>query len=77
MQPIKDNNARLESALVRMTESSVSQKEMEWRTASSAEERARTEVAVSDLRASQVPRKELERVWAAEAAAPVKSRSMS
>lgn len=66
LQPIKDNNARLESALVRMTESSVSQKEMEWRTARSAEDRARTEVAVSDLRASQVPRKELERVWAAE-----------
>lgn len=66
LQPIKDNTSRLEMALVRLAESSVSQKEMEWRTARGAEDRARTELAVADLRASQVPRKELERVWSAE-----------
>ncbi|TBF08739.1 hypothetical protein [Rhizobium ruizarguesonis] len=63
LQPIKDNTARLEMALVRMAETSVSQKEMEWRTARGAEDRMRTESAVKDLREAQVPRLELTRVW--------------
>lgn len=63
LQPIKDNTARLETALVRLAETSVSQKEMEWRSARGAEDRMRTETAVKDLREAQVPRLELTRVW--------------
>lgn len=85
LQPIKDNNSRLEAALVRISESNqaaiaklaetmqettakitenmVTQKEMEWRSARGAEDRLRTEAAIADLRDTQVPRKELERVW--------------
>lgn len=63
LQPIKDNSGRLEAAIVRMAESSVSQKEMDWRTARGQEDRQRTEVAIKDLRQDQVPRGEHERVW--------------
>lgn len=63
LQPIKDNNGRLEAAMVRLAESTVSQKEMEWRTARGAEDRQGTNLAIADLRASQVPRQEMERVW--------------
>ena len=44
----------------------VTQKELEWRTERSAEDRARTEGAIKDLRDAQVPRQELERVWQSE-----------
>jgi hypothetical protein len=74
LQPIKDNNSRLDAAIVRLaettqlaltkiTESMVTQQEMEWRTARGAEDRKRADDAIADLRASQVPRQELERVW--------------
>jgi len=74
LQPIKDNTARLEEAVIRVSEnaqaslksindSMVTQKEMEQRTARGVEDRARTDVAVKDLRDAQVPREELVRVW--------------
>jgi hypothetical protein len=63
MQPVKDNTARLENAIVRLAETTVSQKEMEWRTARGTEDRSRTEQSIKDLRAAQVPRDELDRVW--------------
>jgi hypothetical protein len=58
LQPIKDNTARLETAFVRLSESSVSQKEMEWRTARGAEDRLRTEASISDIRSNTVGRNE-------------------
>lgn len=63
LQPIKNNTARLENAFVRLSEASVSQKEMEWRTARGQEDRARSETAINDLRNSQVSRLELTRVF--------------
>ncbi|WP_458395326.1 hypothetical protein [Rhizobium ruizarguesonis] len=74
LQPIKDNTARLEEAVIRVSESAqaslksindsmVTQKEMEQRTARGVEDRARTDTAVKDLRDAQVPREELIRVW--------------
>lgn len=63
LQPIKDNTARLETALVRLSESAVSQKEMEWRTARGAEDRLKADTALKEIREDQVPRKELDRVW--------------
>jgi hypothetical protein len=58
LQPIKDNTAKLETALVRMAESVVSQKEMEWRSARGAEDRKRSDDALSDLRTGTVSRNE-------------------
>lgn len=43
----------------------VTQDELVWRTQRSAEDRARTGSAVKDLRDAQVPRAELDRVFAA------------
>jgi hypothetical protein len=53
---------RLDTAIGKVTESVVTQKEMEWRTARSAEDRQRTDNAVKDLREVLVPRQELDRV---------------
>ncbi|WP_244427851.1 hypothetical protein [Sinorhizobium fredii] len=58
LQPIKDNTARLETAFVRLSESVVTQKEMEWRTARGAEDRKRTDDALIDLRNTTVSRNE-------------------
>jgi hypothetical protein len=58
LQPIKDNTGRLETALVRLSESVVTQKEMEWRTARGSEDRLRTEGTISDIRSSTVTRNE-------------------
>lgn len=66
LQPIKDNTARLETALARLAETTVSQNEMEWRTARGAEDRKRSEEAIASLRESQVPRQEMERVWTSD-----------
>lgn len=74
LQPIKDNIAtiredeRLRAAEVKDSISTVvanmvTQKEMEWRTARSAEDRARTDGSVKELRDAQVPREELDRVF--------------
>lgn len=62
-KPVLSNQERLETALVRLAETSVSQKEMEWRTARGQEDRSRTDKAIVDIRADQVPRAEHERVW--------------
>ena len=64
--PINAATSRLEASVSSLADKVVTQKEMEWRTARSAEDRARTEAAVADLRGSQVPRQELERVWISE-----------
>ncbi|MBB2698979.1 UNVERIFIED_ORG: hypothetical protein GGI66_003656 [Rhizobium esperanzae] len=58
LQPIKDNTNRLENAMVRLAETTVSQKEMEWRTQRGAEDRKRQDDALVDLRASSVTRNE-------------------
>ncbi|MEX2739898.1 hypothetical protein AB3480_00365 [Rhizobium mongolense] len=80
LQPIKDNVARLEDSIVRVSENNqaalsklaettqaaiksvvdnmVTQKEMEWRTARGAEDRKRSDDAMTDLRASTVSRNE-------------------
>lgn len=62
-RPVLSNQDRLESALVRLADTSVSQKELEWRTARGMEDRARMEKAVADLRSDLVPRAEHERLW--------------
>jgi CHASE3 domain sensor protein len=41
----------------------VTQSELEWRTTRSAEDRARTDANVTELRDAQVPREELDRVF--------------
>lgn len=58
LQPIKENTLRLENAIVRVAETSVSQKEMEWRSARGAEDRKRSEDAMNDIRSSTVSRNE-------------------
>lgn len=63
LQPIKDNTARLETALARLAETTVSQNEMEWRTARGTEDRARSDAMLKEIRSAQVPREELDRVW--------------
>lgn len=63
LQPIKDNTSRLEDAVVRVAETAVSQKEMDWRTQRGSEDRTRQEASLKDIRESQVPRQELERIW--------------
>ncbi|MGR9252758.1 hypothetical protein [Rhizobium leguminosarum] len=58
LQPIKDNTNRLENAMVRLAETSVSQKEMEWRTQRGAEDRKRQDDAMTDLRSNTISRNE-------------------
>lgn len=76
LQPIKDNISSIrDDAKVQMASSAqaisavvdkmVTQKEMEWRTQRSAEDRQRTDANVRDLRDAQVPRLELDRVFQA------------
>ncbi|CDZ52323.1 Hypothetical protein NGAL_HAMBI1189_44260 [Neorhizobium galegae bv. officinalis] len=62
--PINAATTDLKSAVVTISEKMVTQKEMEWRTQRGAEDRARSEAAVKEIRDDQVPRKELDRVWA-------------
>jgi hypothetical protein len=61
--PINSATTDLKAAVVSISDRMVTQKEMEWRTARGAEDRKRGDDAIADLRASQVPRQELERVW--------------
>lgn len=74
LQPIKDNigqirqdaailTANTSSSLSTLVDKMVTQKEMDWRTARGAEDRARMELSVKDVRDAQVPRTELDRVW--------------
>lgn len=69
LQPIKDNTARLEEAVIRVSDSAqlsikgvtdnmVTQKEMEWRTQRGAEDRKRSDDALTDLRSMSVTRNE-------------------
>lgn len=69
LQPIKDNTARLEEAVIRVSDSAqlsikgitdnmVTQKEMEWRTQRGAEDRKRADDALVDLRTNTVTRNE-------------------
>lgn len=55
------------SAITAVVDKMVTQKEMEWRTARGAEDRARMEASVKEVREAQVPRAELERVWTSQA----------
>ncbi|WP_245425841.1 hypothetical protein [Rhizobium sp. J15] len=64
--PINSATTDLKSAVAVILEKMVTQKEMEWRTARGAEDRKRTDDAIADLRSSQVPRQELERVWTSD-----------
>lgn len=64
--PIQSSTTDLKAAIVSLSDKIVTQKEMEWRTARSAEDRARTDAAVKEVREAQVPRAELERVWASQ-----------
>ncbi|MBB3965968.1 hypothetical protein [Rhizobium metallidurans] len=76
LQPIKDNIAQIRddakvqgsstaTALATVVDKMVTNKELEWRTGRSAEDRARTDANVKELRDAQVPRAELDRVFAA------------
>ena len=62
-RPVLASQDRIEMALVRVAESTVSQKEMDWRTARSMEDRARTDATIATIRETQVPRDELDRVF--------------
>lgn len=60
---IVETSKGVQTALEKVTANMVTQKEMEWRTARSSEDRQRTEIAIKDIRDSLVPRAEHERVW--------------
>jgi hypothetical protein len=62
--PIQSATTDLKGSITIITEKMVTQKEMEWRTNRGSEDRARAEAAVKEIRDDQVPRKELDRVWA-------------
>ncbi|WEZ84566.1 hypothetical protein P6U16_08330 [Rhizobium sp. 32-5/1] len=64
--PIREATSDLKSSVSSLASMMVTRQEMDWRQARGAEDRARTDAAVTDLRASQVPRQELERVWISE-----------
>jgi hypothetical protein len=61
--PILEATKDLKASVAIIADKMVTQKELEWRSARSAEDRARLEGGISDLRSAQVPRAELERVW--------------
>ncbi|EJB02865.1 hypothetical protein Rleg9DRAFT_1679 [Rhizobium leguminosarum bv. trifolii WSM597] len=58
LQPIKDNNSRLEDAMSRMAETAVTQKDLEYRSTRSSEDRKRSDDALTDLRINSVSRNE-------------------
>jgi hypothetical protein len=61
--PIREATNDLKASVAVIVDKMVTQKELEWRSARSAEDRARMEAAIAELREAQVPRAELERVW--------------
>ncbi len=61
--PILEATKDLKASVTIIADKMVTQKELEWRSARSAEDRARLEGGIADLRSAQVPRAELERVW--------------
>lgn len=60
---IGSRQERAETALTTVVDRMVTQKEMEWRTARGQEDRARMEGGLKEVRESQVPRAELDRVF--------------
>lgn len=63
--PIREATSGLASSMSRIEERMVTRQEMDWRQARSQEDRLRTDGSVADLRAQQVPRAELDRVFEA------------
>lgn len=61
--PINTATSDLKSAVSVIADKMVSQKELEWRTARSAEDRQRADAAIKDIRESMVPREELDRIF--------------
>lgn len=61
--PIRESTNDLKTALLALSERSVTRTELDWRGERSAEDRKRTEAAIADIRAGLVPRAEHERVW--------------
>lgn len=53
-------------AIATLSEKMVTQKELDWRTQRSAEDRQRTDASVKELRDKMVPRDELDRIFANE-----------
>lgn len=62
--PIREATSDLKTSVITISERMVTQKEMEWRTARGQEDRARMENGLKEVRESQVPRAELDRVFA-------------
>lgn len=60
---LQSRQDRNDTALTTLAERVVTQKEMEWRTARGAEDRARMENGLKEVRDAQVPRAELDRVF--------------
>lgn len=60
---VAKNAESAQSGITAVVDKMVTQKEMEWRTARGAEDRARMEASIKEIREAQVPRAELERVW--------------
>ncbi|MGE7367921.1 hypothetical protein ACQKKX_02470 [Neorhizobium sp. NPDC001467] len=54
---------RTDTTIIGVIDKMVTQKEMEWRTARSQEDRTRTDAAIKEIREGLVPRAEHERVW--------------
>ncbi|MBP1852099.1 hypothetical protein [Rhizobium halophytocola] len=54
---------RMETAFADFTKAAITRQEMEWRQARSAEDRARMDASIKEVRDAQVPREELDRVW--------------
>jgi hypothetical protein len=61
--PIREATSDLKQSVGILADKMVTRQELEWRTTRSAEDRARTDGAVKDLRDAQVPREELDRVF--------------
>jgi len=56
--PIREGQTRIDATLTRMSETAVTRQEMDWRSARTAEDRARTEGAILDIRTAMLPRNE-------------------
>lgn len=61
--PIREATSDLKASVNILADKMVTQQELEWRTARSAEDRAKTDAAVKDLRDAQMPREELDGVF--------------
>jgi len=60
--PIREATSDLKASVSALGSKVVTRDEMEWRTAHAAEDRARTDAGVKELRDAQVPRAELDRI---------------